>query len=542
MVKRFPVWLALGLALITVGSLAPLDAQQIEVEQKCGGRLSIKWKPPPGAGGYQLNPVGGGRARIECSETENECVIKGLNPGQDYSYYLDRVTSSGIEYGDQIRLRGPSVGDCPEYIEATPTPRPPADTCANMPTEIAVRGFHAFSTQCRRLSAVSVGNAGLMAQGIVDAVDVWGNVSGEMHVCFRQPGRLYFLDAATAPRAVSELPVERIEGMNCGRINRAGTVALLQGGGAAAETVVVASESDGAPEQTGPTSTTSCQLITTGYLSLRAGPSVHYARILSMPRGRRLIARAKIGDWFMVNYEQQLGWAHRQYLAASPGCDGLGEAGAIILPPMAGTPAPQADEAMTGSQQRAPDADATDVAEPADEAEMGCQVTTVDIVNLRAGPGLEYEVYAEVPYESVLNASVITRDWFKVEYEGIAGWVSRQYVFRWGNCDITGDAGAMPAVEPPAPETDPQEMTAETVQDDELPDFAGTPVSYCELRTGDIINLRRGPGLEYSVLAEIPYRTILSPTERSREWFKVAYQSETGWVHIDYVFRNGACG
>ena len=62
-VKRLPIWLTVGLALITSGLLTQLEAQDIEVEAMCGGRLSITWKPPPGAGGYQFTPAGeGGRA------------------------------------------------------------------------------------------------------------------------------------------------------------------------------------------------------------------------------------------------------------------------------------------------------------------------------------------------------------------------------------------------------------------------------------------------------------------------------------------------
>ena len=45
---------------------------------------------------------------------------------------------------------------------------------------------------------------------------------------------------------------------------------------------------------------------------------------------------------------------------------------------------------MTDSEQSVPDLDLTDAAEPADVAPVGCRVTTVDIVNMRAGPGLEY--------------------------------------------------------------------------------------------------------------------------------------------------------
>ena len=130
-----------------------------------------------------------------------------------------------------------------------------------------------------------------------------------------------------------------------------------------------------------------------------------------------------------------------------------------------------------------------------------------------------------------MNALAIAREWIEVEYEGVAGWISRQYAFRWGNCDVTVEAGAM--MPPPAPTAvaDRTEMTVPGAR----------PLTHCNLRTGDIINLREGPGLAYSVIAEIPYRTNLSARGRAGEWFMVEYLSDAGWVHIDYVFRNGAC-
>ena len=328
--------------------------------------------------------------------------------------------------------------DLPPTPTPTPTPRPPVDTCSQLPADIVVSGYRPFSTQCRRVGAAGVGNAELIAQGVVDAVDVWSNVNAEMQVCFRQEGRLKFLDAATAPRAVSDLPTETFEGMTCGRIDRAGTVVLLQGN----PTVVIVSdevppaapvnEEPAALAETGPASTTDCQLATTvsRYLSLRGGPSISYARILTMPRGTRLVAKARIGDWYMVDYERQLGWASGTYLEASPDCAGLGDEGAIILPPTIEQPASEAE---------APD------------------------------------------------------------------------------------------------ETNEPAQTGTT-------EYGGQPLSNCQLRAGDIINLRERPGVDNPVLAEIPYRTVVTALERWDDWFRVEYLEQTGWVNIGFVFRSGACG
>lgn len=404
----------------------------------------------------------------------------------------------------------------------TPTPKPPVDTCANLPADIVVSGFRAFETQCRSVGSAGVGNAGLIAQGVLGAVDVWGNANAEIRVCFRQQGRLKFLDAATAPRAVSDLAAEQVDGMTCGWITRAGTVALLPGSQPAMQTIAETSDSPPPPAETGPASTTACEVETSGFLSLRSGPSLYYSRLLSMPRGVRLVARARTDDWFMVNYEGQLGWAHAEYLAVSPGCDSLGEAGAIVLPPMIETPTP-AETTQTEPEATRSEADPAETVVSAGQALSDCLLTAGDILNLRAGPGLDYDIYAEIPNESSLNATAIAQAWFLVEYAGQGGWVNRDYVFRSGNCDAPMAANAAP------------EVTAIAVPDASL-------LTDCSLRTVDIINLRQGPGLAYPVIAEIPFQTNLSATGQSGDWFMVDFAGLAGWVNHAYVFRTGACG
>ena len=70
----------------------------------------------------------------------------------------------------------------------TPTPRPPVDTCSQVPADIVVSGYRSFSTQCQGLGAAGVGNDTLIAQGILDALDVWATVDAEARVCFRLAG------------------------------------------------------------------------------------------------------------------------------------------------------------------------------------------------------------------------------------------------------------------------------------------------------------------------------------------------------------------
>ena len=111
----------------------------------------------------------------------------------------------------------------------TPTPKPQVATCPLLPAHIEV--FNASeSTQCQQVDAAGVGNADVLAAGFRDAVDIWGWVPPDVRVCFRVAGGSFkFLDAATAPRAVSDTPAHGYLGMTCATINRPGTVVLLPG-------------------------------------------------------------------------------------------------------------------------------------------------------------------------------------------------------------------------------------------------------------------------------------------------------------------------
>ncbi len=425
--KQVRIWLALALALAAPSALAQYEPQNVKVDAMCEDRVSIKWKPSSGADGYRIVLLEDGEERTICETGDSDCMLD--SPGsKGGEFFIDKKTESGYELSqDSFQLPAANREACPSG--GTPiaaTPRPPVDTCPNLPAGIAVRGHSPFSTQCQQVSEASVGNADLMARGIIDAVDVWGNVEAEVEVCFNQPGKLYFLDAATSPRSQSELPAERIDGMTCGRIKRVGTVALISAGDAASESQPEAPASADQPD----------------------------------------------------------------------------EPPALFVPP--------------------------------GEAPYICQLVAGDIINLRSDSGTEAMVLAEIPTFSLLVPQNRTKDWFQVTFDGQLGWVSKEYVFQSVGCNAFNAAGNAPPPEAQA------EAAPDRDQAEAAPSIEAAPS--CTLRSGDIINLRQGPGLDYAVLLEIPNQTVLPASERSGDWLKVDYGAETGWVHIDYVFREGACG
>ncbi|MEB2288531.1 MAG: hypothetical protein OZ934_10500 [Anaerolineae bacterium] len=83
--------------------------------------------------------------------------------------------------------------------------------------------------------AAAIGNADVLAQGVIHAVDVFGMAGGTGFVAFNNPievclqgsGRFLFLNAATSPRALSQLPAYSQDGYTCASVPGAGTVVLV---------------------------------------------------------------------------------------------------------------------------------------------------------------------------------------------------------------------------------------------------------------------------------------------------------------------------
>ena len=312
------------------------------------------------------------------------------------------------------------MSNCPPRIAL-----PPHFSCADIPHRVVVHAIGS-GTHCQSVVPGGLGDPSLVSAGVLDAIDIWGSDS-TVRFCFLKPGSLVFVDTSASPRVTSKLAAEHINGSTCGTVDRTGMVVLLR----TDATAVVAPDPSTAPvepeteTETEIVSGNICQVTATARLSLRAGPSVFYARLDTMPIGTRLLVSGRNGDWILVNYQGQWGWSSDAYLTESGACDAVGVSSRVYLP-LGAEPTPEDEEAQQPAQP-AP-------AQPSQFELIDCRLTAGDIINLRAKPGTEHNIEAEIPFRAQLTALDRHGDWFEVEYEGRMGWVNVDYVFRRGAC------------------------------------------------------------------------------------------------------------
>ena len=152
-------------------------------------------------------------------------------------------------------------------------------------------------------------------------------------------------------------------------------------------------------------------------------------------------------------------------------------------------------------------------------------ITIPYFLNVRSGPGLDYEVIITVPEGT--RASIYGRDplddWFQVQIEGIDGMV-------WIYQDLTTVEGSLDGV-----------RFLEQWEIDLIARPGDGPLA---ITTPDILNVRSGPGLDYDILTTVTkgtQATIIGIGPNS-EWYKVnlGVLSEPAWIYAGLTTVTGS--
>ncbi len=129
-------------------------------------------------------------------------------------------------------------------------------------------------------------------------------------------------------------------------------------------------------------------------------------------------------------------------------------------------------------------------------------------VNLRKGPGLEYDVITEVPGKAKVNVYGESKNWSEVDYNGKRGFISNYYLLE--KLDST-----------------------ETVA-------ASTEKATVELGTMYVtsgVNLRKTASKDGEVLTTMPKGAQVEVTGSENGWIKVKYNGMEGFMGSSYLSK-----
>ena len=154
----------------------------------------------------------------------------------------------------------------------------------------------------------------------------------------------------------------------------------------------------------------------------------------------------------------------------------------------------------------APAATATVAATPEPEAETAV-VTVQGEMNVRGGPDTSFAVIgaATVGQEFPITGKNEEGDWWQVDFDGEIGWLYAPYV------------------------------TATHAEN--VPVVAGEPMQSPSVTVNGEMNVRDGPGTDYTIIgtATIGEEFPITGQNEEGDWWQIDYSGQTGWIYAPFV-------
>jgi uncharacterized protein YgiM (DUF1202 family) len=164
----------------------------------------------------------------------------------------------------------------------------------------------------------NVGVDWLVRLPILNAVDVFtgpggGVFNGDVVICLRGAGSLYFLNANQSPRIPVEITAwstNAFPGFTCGTLYEPGTLVLVEGD---ATTLLATDEPPSGTLQ-------DCRIVTTNAVRLRSQPNTDGEILGTLPYEAVMTAFNYDNGWYNVQYGDQIGWVSADYVRTLDAC------------------------------------------------------------------------------------------------------------------------------------------------------------------------------------------------------------------------------
>jgi len=131
--------------------------------------------------------------------------------------------------------------------------------------------------------------------------------------------------------------------------------------------------------------------------------------------------------------------------------------------------------------------------------------TPGSVLNVRSGPGTNNAVMGTLKHGEKVNVTDYNNDWYKLTFSGKTGYISRPF---------TKDDDPVPT-----PAT-PGAASSKTA-------YVNTP--------GSTLNVRSGPGTNYSIIGSLKHGEKIEVTDEDNSWYKLTFGGKTAYVSKSFV-------
>ena len=282
-------------------------------------------------------------------------------------------------------------------------------------------------------------------------------------------------------------------------------------------------------------------------LNIRSGQGTNYSIIGTVKNGETVVIIEKTSpSWYRINYNGTSGYVSSEYLKdvntkydlalkgevtdtyvryrSSPSTAGtvLGslntgaavtvtgiESGWYRLSVSGSTGYMRSDYIMiTGADSSAKNNTDKPKEDPPQAPESVKGLVTDNYVNFRTASNTSANIIRMLNKDTEVEILGKEGSWYKISYNGTVGYMSSSYV---------KESDGKVSVKPKDPEIEVEEL-----------DFEG-------FVNNSYVRMRTGPATSYSIIYTLGTNTSVKVTGRANGWYRVVYNSKTGFIRNDYV-------
>ncbi|MGL5152465.1 MAG: SH3 domain-containing protein [Clostridium sp.] len=201
-------------------------------------------------------------------------------------------------------------------------------------------------------------------------------------------------------------------------------------------------------------------------LNVRSGAGTNHSVIATLPRDKKVEIVGESGDWYKISFDGKQGYASKQYINL---------------------------ETSGGGQTPEPP-----VTPPSDK-KYGI-VNVNDSLNVRSGAGTNHSVIASLPKNKKVEIIGESGNWFKINFDGREGFVSKDYIIVEGQSSGGGSTNREGIVQ-----------------------------------VSSALNVRSGAGTNHSVIGSLRKGQSVTITGESGDWYKINFNGQSGYVAKQYI-------
>lgn len=237
-------------------------------------------------------------------------------------------------------------------------------------------------------------------------------------------------------------------------------------------------------------------------LNVRQGPGTQYKRIGGLGPNTRVQILRQVGDWYEIKAGNLQGYVHSDYVVLEGGQQPPGSSSG-------GNKGQQpSDSSSGGNQGQQPPVDPP--VPPGNDKRYA--VVTASALNVRSGPSTKNHKIGMVVKGNRLTVLEQVGEWYKIEYNGLIGYVHGGYIKLEATSSQPSSGGNSQS-----PSTNTGSVIAK-----------GTV-------TASVLNVRAGAGTGFKVIGKLAKNTKVDILEKVGAWYKIKYGNTVGYVHGDYI-------